>query len=158
MDVRKYCGDNNNSIIVSALFVLDRLLKWRAFTNPPSPQDGFFVYHQNPGIAFSLPLPPVSLITLLILGVATVAWFYIQQRKKSARHALPYLLILAGAVSNIIDRPLSGGVIDYFFLSPLGLYFNLADVMIVGGMITIVITEMCLKIPNYKHQIPNKPQ
>ncbi|MFA4872723.1 MAG: signal peptidase II [Patescibacteria group bacterium] len=141
MDVRKYCGDNNNDIIVSALFVLDRVLKWRALTHPPSPPDGFFVYHQNPGIAFSLPLAPIPLITLLILGVATVAWLYIQQRKKSVRHALPYLLILAGAVSNIIDRPLSGGVIDYFFLPPLGLYFNIADVMIVGGILLLIFNK-----------------
>ncbi len=139
MDVRKYCGDNNNGIIASALFVLDRILKWRALTHPPSPSDGFFVYHQNPGIAFSLPLPPIPLIMLLIIGIVTVAWLYIQQRKKSAQHALPYLLILAGAVSNIIDRPLSGGVIDYFFLSPLGLYFNLADVMIVVGLVLIIM-------------------
>lgn len=43
-----------------------------------------------------------------------------------------FILILAGLISNIIDRIIYQGVIDYFTL-PLIPQFNLADIVIVAG-------------------------
>lgn len=43
------------------------------------------------------------------------------------------LAILGGALSNVADRLLYGGVIDYFQIGPLPVV-NLADLMIVAGV------------------------
>jgi signal peptidase II len=50
---------------------------------------------------------------------------------------LEIILILAGLLSNVLDRLFYGGVIDYFsiFFTP---KFNLADILIVAGAIILV--------------------
>jgi signal peptidase II len=54
---------------------------------------------------------------------------------------LALLLILAGAISNFIDRLLFGFVIDYlaFFSRS---YLNLADLMIAAGMLILISSKI----------------
>ena len=55
---------------------------------------------------------------------------------------LAYSLILAGGITNLIDRLFRGFVIDYIDINNLFEYpiFNLADICIVIGVIVIMIT------------------
>ena len=54
---------------------------------------------------------------------------------------LGLLIILSGAISNIIDRILNGYVIDFIYLNYRGLYwpaFNFADIYITLGIMMIL--------------------
>jgi len=80
----------------------------------------------------------VSLIIAAVtIGVAALA----VQRLKAGDCILGETLIVAGSISNIIDRVLYGGVVDFISLSygdwmwPL---FNIADVAIVCGVVIMI--------------------
>ncbi|MBI4142856.1 signal peptidase II, partial [Candidatus Uhrbacteria bacterium] len=44
------------------------------------------------------------------------------------------LAILLGAISNLLDRTFLGGVTDYFALTDQFPAFNIADLLIIGGV------------------------
>jgi len=122
-----------------SLFVLDRLLKYLVIVSPQPLWGDFFLLHVNPGIAFSLPLPLAILSPMLVGGLIVVIWLFIQEVKTRSRKFVPLLFILAGALSNIVDRIWMGGVIDYFAVPVLGFYFNIADGMIVSGIALLLL-------------------
>ncbi len=138
----------NENIFISTLFfsgcflVLDQILKKIAQNNN---SDSFYLikniigweYFENYGIAFSLPMPKLLLITLIPLIIVSLFIFLLKTKKKKFLFAFSVSLIIAGAISNLIDRVFFGFVIDYFrvFTSVI----NIADIMIiVGGLILIV--------------------
>ncbi len=94
------------------------------------------VHWRNGGIAFSSFAGNPLIVGLLILGAVGVIliWFL--------RHAdLPWAwvgagLLLGGAVGNTVDRITLGSVIDFLRITG-GPAFNLADVAIVAGAITL---------------------
>jgi lipoprotein signal peptidase len=81
-----------------------------------------------------------SWVFLVIIWLATIYYW------SKATHDLPRQwgigLIAAGGFSNLIDRPLTGGVKDYIFYPYLNLYANLADLAVTAGVIIIVIIEI----------------
>ena len=93
---------------------------------------------KNAGVAFGLPAPEVLLYLLVGIILVVGAWVW---RKKSAevraRYALPVGLIAGGALSNIVDRVLRGGVVDFIDLK-VWPAFNLADTAIVIGSLLLV--------------------
>jgi signal peptidase II len=89
---------------------------------------------KNSGLGFSLNFG--LLTNLIIIAVALIYflyYYYFQHPNKIA-----YVLILSGAISNIVDRLYLGYVRDFLDIG-LGFTFNLADVFIVLGIITIVL-------------------
>ena len=80
------------------------------------------------------------LVALGILGAILFAWWLRSTHGLLAGIALG--LVIAGAISNVIDRLVHGAVAD-FFLFHLGGFewyvFNLADVWIVAGAIGLVL-------------------
>ena len=126
---------------------LDQILKYLARTNSDF---SFYIwknwigweYLANPGIAFSLPVPNwlVVLVTpFILLGI--ILWFF--KKSKVVSCQLSVVLILAGALSNYIDRILFGVTIDYFRI--LTGVINLADVMIVGGVGLLLVKSYKVK-------------
>lgn len=71
------------------------------------------------------------LFVFLILGLA-MFWYF----KRS--YNLGLLLVIAGGISNLIDRLYRGGVVDFIKL-PVGPAFNLADLAIVLGCVLLLI-------------------
>ena len=95
-------------------------------------------HRHNPGAAFSLwpQMPPVVLLSLnvLVLGVfVALIWPCLAQRAGVAAA----ILVLGGAIGNIIDRFSRHFVIDYldFHVWPV---FNLADTCVVVGVAILV--------------------
>jgi signal peptidase II len=80
------------------------------------------------------------LVALGILGAVLFGWWLRSTRGMLAGLSLG--LVMAGAVSNVIDRLVHGAVAD-FFLFHVGSFewyvFNLADVWIVAGAIGLVL-------------------
>jgi signal peptidase II len=75
-------------------------------------------------------------ITASILAVYASLIWYTYDRYKQHKHILGELCVLAGGFSNLLDRFVYGGVVDFIILSYRGWSwptFNLADAVIVGG-------------------------
>lgn len=84
-----------------------------------------------------------AFIGLLTLGLAYYALYYQWYQRKASIYF--ELLILAGAVSNLVDRFMFGGVVD-FIQFHIGTWywptFNGADVFIVVGVIGLFLKNM----------------
>ena len=101
-------------------------------------------YVQNTGAAFGIGSNSTSMfiaVNVVIIGLIT--YFIFSKGEELNKSILIALhLILAGGVSNLIDRIVRGFVIDYIDISPLIKYpvFNLADIFVVVGCSIIVIS------------------
>lgn len=92
-------------------------------------------YHLNTEMALSLPLLPWLYYPLItaVFGALLYALYSSLQQQRNIEYSC-ILIVLVGAVSNLVDRIMYGGVIDFVSLS-IGNIFNIADVYIVGGII-----------------------
>ena len=94
-----------------------------------------FTFTRNYGMAFGIgngALPAVISGILIILLV-----IFIALKRHEIKNPLPFVLILSGGISNLIDRIIRGYVIDYIsaFNFPI---FNIADSFIVVGIFIII--------------------
>ena len=124
--------------------LLDQVLKYFARLNPDF---SFYVwnnwlgweYLENLGVAFSLPMPNWILILATPLILLGLFIFLYRKKSKTNLFYLSLFLIIAGAISNYIDRVLFEVTIDY--LRILTGVINLADVMIVVGVGLLLLGE-----------------
>ncbi len=91
----------------------------------------------NPGIAFSLRLPPIVQELVIVLALGLVGWTAVKYGK-TWLDRLGFGLVLGGAVANLIDRIPDGAVTDYFQIGSFPV-FNLADSCITVGVGLVVI-------------------
>ncbi|MFK7779600.1 MAG: signal peptidase II [Candidatus Gracilibacteria bacterium] len=94
----------------------------------------FLKYTKNTGIAFSINVPFLKLITIiLIIGIF---YYYFKEEKKKNNKLidLSFGLILAGAIGNGIERIINSNVIDFIGVQSFAI-FNLADSFITIGAI-----------------------
>lgn len=128
-------------LFVSGFFLfLDQVLKYIARMHPA---DAYYIvkpwlgweYLGNTGVAFSIPFPNIILVLFTPLVVLGLFLFW---RKKNIDSLTSFgvLLIIAGAVSNWIDRVLFELTIDYIRI--LTSVINIADIMIVAGTLFLV--------------------
>ncbi len=94
-------------------------------------------YAQNTGASFSmLQAYPLFLTICAVAVLGFLLWYY---RHLEMQYRLPYALILAGVLGNLIDRLFFGAVTDfiYFHFWPI---FNVADMAIsIGTMLFVGI-------------------
>ena len=133
--------------ILLAMFfvVLDRFFKFLAaggYFDKSIPVVGDFFKLDlipNYNIAFSLPLSGIFLNILIILIIIFLLYelLFLGQRQEWSKVVL-LTFIIFGAISNMLDRLKYGFVIDYLDLKYFTV-FNMADVMIVGGVLGIIL-------------------
>lgn len=89
----------------------------------------------NDGVIFGFVRQPVAIIAVIVLGLVLITRVIATARGHAfIRWGL--VLVLAGALSNVLDRMIVGGVVDY--LSFFGWStFNLADGEIILGAILL---------------------
>lgn len=111
--------------------------------------EGFWNWYRtyNTGAAFSFLSEAGGWQTWLFTGLAFVIsgllvfWLY-RTPRGDWRTAMPYALVIGGAIGNVIDRLEHGKVIDFIqwhwrdYFWPA---FNIADMAIVGGAIGIAL-------------------
>jgi len=135
---------------VSGVFLLlDRWLKGQArgVWNAPRLINKFLGWEPffNRGVAFSLPVSTRVIIGLTVPVIILIVYdLFIKTHEK--RSGTGYGLrvtglafILVGAISNLIDRIMWRGTIDYFLV--LTGVINLADVLIVGGVLLYLLAK-----------------
>lgn len=100
----------------------------------------------NTGIAFSM-LSSFGDTGLIVVSLAVIAFvLYLASRSTDDQWIarLGFALIIGGAIGNLIDRAVYGHVIDYIlFHTPVWSFavFNLADVFITVGAVTVLLDE-----------------
>lgn len=117
--------------LMGILIIIDQIIKVFVL------QSKTIAHLCNNGIAMSIMLPQQVFIVMWGFLILCVVYFWWQHITKSYWIQLPYILILAGGLSNIIDRFYYGCVIDYIpFLNISS--FNIADVFITVGAVIIL--------------------
>jgi len=140
---------------LSALVVvLDQATKAWVLSSLPEFQpitviDGFWNWYRtyNTGAAFSF-LSDASgwqkyFFVVLAAGISgLLAWWLARTPRGEWRTALPFALVIGGAVGNVIDRLLHGHVVDFiqwYWRDHYWPAFNVADSAIVAGAIGIAL-------------------
>lgn len=102
-----------------------------------------FTYVKNIGAAFGI----LSGNTVFLIIISLLFIYYIYKEMKNSTNnkltIFSYLLILSGAIGNLIDRIFRGFVVDFISFRLFGremAVFNLADSYITIGVILLLIT------------------
>lgn len=146
-------------ISIFALVGLDQLFKYLVATNlVNSTIENFFfklTYFENTFIIGETSFNWLLILFSIVLLVIFIIFFFNQYAKKvrTKFNFITFTLIIAGGISNLIDRLARGFVIDYVELNHVlqGIVFNLADVCIVAGVV-LLIGMYAIKITDDKAQ------
>ena len=142
-------------LVLSALvIVLDQATKAWVLSSLPEFQpipviDGFWNWYRtyNTGAAFSF-LSDASgwqkyFFVVLAAGISgLLAWWLARTPRGEWRTALPFALVIGGAIGNVIDRLRFGHVVDFIQWHWRDHYwpaFNVADSAIVAGAVGIAL-------------------
>lgn len=128
---------------------LDQAIKWvflHGFRYQGSFVDLVLVY--NKGVAFSMFAFLGANLKYIQLGlIAALLGYLIGQKELLRSHTAAFGLILGGGCSNILDRFIHPGVVDYIFWHKWFEFavFNFADMMINLGVAIIIIQTLILR-------------
>lgn len=94
----------------------------------------------NKGFAFSLPAPQLILISLAFLvSVFLIYWSFQKERTHCEKWAS--VLLVSGAIGNVIDRILFSEVTDFFAFWSFPI-FNVADMLVTFGVVVLLWGEI----------------
>lgn len=140
------------SAIVALLVIVDQWIKYLVETQLPMhelisvlPFLGLYRTH-NTGIAFSMfsDFGSLGLVVMTFAVIALVIWIASRTDPAQKLARLGFLMIVGGAIGNLIDRVWLGYVVDYIlFHLPTWSFavFNLADVFISVGAALVILDE-----------------
>jgi signal peptidase II len=99
-----------------------------------------FTYCENKGVAFSIGnghVPLFIVINLIIICGLTVYYEKNKQEFRGIISKIFFTMVIAGGISNLLDRVFRGFVIDFIDIGELFNFaiFNVADIFIVIGIV-----------------------
>lgn len=98
-----------------------------------------FTYCENKGVAFSFGdgHVPVFIIVNLLMICGLVLYFERNRKSFNVLAKVFFIMIIAGGISNVIDRIFRGFVVDFINFNDIVNFaiFNVADIFIVVGVI-----------------------
>lgn len=125
--------------LFAAIFAIDQFIKYKSILN--------YNYYLNSGLIFGY--GDFNTLAIVIAALLFLLVLYLIIFKKVA--LFPLTIIAAGLFSNLIDRFIYKGVIDYWWIYIL--QFNLSDVLIwlviIIGAITYIWTKKDSKARNF---------
>ena len=92
---------------------------------------------RNEGVAFGLDVGGATPVIVIIAFALLALLLYFSRHASRPLMWLPTGLLLGGAIGNIVDRVREGAVTDFLKL-PAWPAFNLADVAITVGVVTLI--------------------
>jgi len=111
--------------------------------------EGFWNWYRtyNTGAAFSFLANAggwqIYVFGALAVGISALLAFWLSRTARADwRQALPYALVIGGALGNVLDRFMHGHVIDFiqwYWRDHYWPAFNVADCAVVGGAIGIAV-------------------
>lgn len=137
--MKKYSFQHTNISLFIILVFLDQFSKFLIRLRQPA--DGGF-YICNPNIAWGIKIDPFLfwIFWLLVIFFLLLAL----NRKYFIHYTLCFILIFAGAVSNMVDRLHYGCVTDFINLR-FWPAFNLADAFITIGGIMLILAILKMR-------------
>ena len=104
----------------------------------------YITYVKNTGAAWSiLSGRKIFLIIFSLIVIISIIYYIIKRKEYNKLELIGYSMVLSGAIGNLIDRIIYGYVIDYldFYIFNYDYpIFNIADILIVIGIIIIFIS------------------
>ncbi len=141
-------------ICVVVLVAIDQIVKHSVTvdlaSNPITliPKVLELTYLENRGAAFGIMQDKsIFLIGMPIIILVGLVWFYksMGSSKGDKISKIALVLVIAGAIGNLIDRVLNGFVVDMFnFLFIEFPVFNMADIFVVIGTSILVIASFLI--------------
>ena len=136
-------------ILVCGLFLLDLVIKFLVsnYLTTVTVIDNFFslTYVLNDGAAFSILASQTFIIILITLLCLAFVIYELKKNLNDRVETIAYSLIISGLLGNFVDRLIDGYVIDYLSFKIFNYnypVFNLADILIVLGVIIMLIKEI----------------
>ena len=134
------------SLVISILLIgIDQITKWFLYGKEAVSILGDILWFKstlNTGVAFGM-FSDSTLLFIVISSLATVIFIYLIFSKKFLTSKMEKIclgIIMAGTVSNLIDRIFLGGVRDFIYLKFINFpIFNVADMCITIGMVLLCI-------------------
>lgn len=128
--------------IALAVVLLDGVFKYLAihyFAPDSEPLSTPFALalHKNPGITFDIAVPlaiVVPLTIIILIFLSKIAW---QARHTRKQQAMAAVVVIIGALGNLLDRIINGFTTDYLIFFARSA-INLSDVLIVTGAIALM--------------------
>ena len=138
--------ETKNKILVILsiiLIIIDQLSKLliMAYVKAPIGNDYFKIeVVSNTGIAFGFNNSSnITNILLSLIVIALIIRFIKMQNERIDNKTMVALsLMISGGISNVIDRLIRGGVIDFIKIMHFPI-FNIADIFIVVGWVLLVV-------------------
>lgn len=126
--VTKYIAVNNLKPLGS-ISVIDKILR--------------FTFVENRGAAFGIFQGKTIMLSVVTIAIVIgVVYFYTMLPRTKVYTCLKFslILIIAGAIGNLIDRLFRGYVVDFFHATFINFpVFNVADIYVVVGAISMAI-------------------
>ena len=141
-------------VVSVAVIVLDQLTKWWVLSSLPEYTaipviDGFWNWYRtyNTGAAFSFlsdagGWQKYFFVVLAVAISGLLGWWLSRTPRRDWKSALPYALVIGGALGNVVDRLMHGHVVDFIQWYWRDYYwpaFNVADAAIVAGAVGIAL-------------------
>lgn len=134
-------------LIITCLISIDQISKYMALNylkdigSIPIIENIFHLtYVENRGAAFGMLQDNQFIFIIVAILAMVVGLYYIYKYKLSLLAKSYIVLIISGAIGNMIDRVRLGFVVDYFDFKIIWEYvFNIADVFVVIGTILLCI-------------------
>lgn len=135
-------------LILGGIILIDQLTKLFIFDTPAKSILGDLLWFQserNTGAAFSM-FSGNNIVFIIIVLLSCIALFYLLFSKKLFTLKIEKIaisLVLAGAISNVIDRIIFNFVRDFIYLKFIDFaVFNIADMAITFGAILMIVAVL----------------
>ena len=149
-------------LIITILVILDQYVKNLVVLNIPLGEhinliDNFFslTYVRNYGAGFSILQNATVFLSLLsIVAIIVLTYMLFKTRNNDTLSKISYLLIISGAIGNLIDRIRLGYVVDFLDFIIINYdypVFNIADSFITIGCF-LLIFMVIMESKNAKHK------
>lgn len=103
---------------------------------------GRFVLVENQGAVFSWPVPNGVSVVIMVIAIIGLGLYAIRLWRRGNFFRLAgTMLMIAGAASNLYDRFAHGFVIDWAYLGNWWPVFNVADILIMAGVIAVLVPK-----------------
>lgn len=154
------------TIVIVLLVILDQLVKYLVKTNIPLGSPVPFLpgilgltHIHNTGAAFSMLSGARWFFVLLTVAFVVFGmWVLLAGRLRHPLGKWSWVLVLGGAIGNLIDRCLYGYVVDMFEVQFMRFaIFNVADIFVVVGGILFCIYYLFLHDKKKEEETPHDP-